>query len=132
MVSPQMLSLVRQRVSFDILPLVSRMPPVPLPLHTFPLHPPTELKHMTHLELGVETGSLVRALGDLVGLGLLSGRANHLSCGNLGQMRVRRGPMMGGDGCQDVYGGDGGRGNSDQLWLCGVCMTAVGLTLVEG
>ena len=42
---------------------------------------------MTHLELGVETGGLVRALGDLVGLGLLSGRANHLfvvCCGIIG------------------------------------------------
>ena len=35
-------------------------------------------RNKTHLELGVETGGLVRALGDLVGLGLLSGRANHL------------------------------------------------------
>jgi hypothetical protein len=34
----------------------------------------------THLELGVETGSLVRALGDLVGLGLLPRRATHLYC----------------------------------------------------
>jgi hypothetical protein len=38
----------------------------------------TLMENQTHLELGVETGSLVRSLGNLVGFRLLPWCANHL------------------------------------------------------